>query len=539
MPAPTDLKSQRDKFLAFSFASSDVLVEVGSDNIIKTATGATKNLTGLTENEMTTKNWLDIFHFDDRSYLNELKNQAVVGQRIGPIFVKLNKTHKKILFNGITMPQSDTFYITLGLASELADIIPDTSADLKNESLLDKENYNDILEEKLRVAKELNTKTQLTFFDLSVSQDYKDRLGDKAWDRLNKDIALSLNENSLGGDAASRISETQFSLLHETNIDPAIIKEKIIELSTRSDPEGEGLSVSEKTIEANVTSMTAKEASRAVLYALNEFNRKGIEFDGDTLSSTLDSFLTDNAEKIKQFQSFIKSSSFELHFQPIVNLETGELMHYEALSRFSSGDTQEWIMFCEDVGLAPQFDLAVCEKMTNYIKYKAGGTRTKFSINISGQSIEDPHFLGALQTELAKHDGLKERLSFEITESHQIENLKAVNKSLTQLRDQGYKIALDDFGAGAANFQYLQDLPIDYVKIDGKYIRRIRDSQRDIAIVKSIANMCKDLGIDVIAEYVEDKEQVKILRKLGIKYGQGYLYSAPKAGPDYISPKKA
>jgi EAL domain-containing protein (putative c-di-GMP-specific phosphodiesterase class I) len=91
-------------------------------------------------------------------------------------------------------------------------------------------------------------------------------------------------------------------------------------------------------------------------------------------------------------------------------MKTKEATHYEILSRFESGDTQEWIRFGEDAGLAPDFDLAVCERAINHIKFKAGNTRTKFSIDISGQSISDEEFCEKLKEQLAKQKGIAERL---------------------------------------------------------------------------------------------------------------------------------
>jgi EAL domain-containing protein (putative c-di-GMP-specific phosphodiesterase class I) len=103
----------------------------------------------------------------------------------------------------------------------------------------------------------------------------------------------------------------------------------------------------------------------------------------------------------------------------------------------------------------------------------------------------------------------------------------------------GFKVALDDFGAGAASFQYLQKLEVDVVKIDGKYVKKILTSERDAAMIKNLIQMCKDLGVKVVAEFVEDSAQAEVLRNMGADYAQGYLYGKAEPHPSYTGGGKA
>tara|TARA_B100002003_G_C13760738_1_gene378025 strand:- start:191 stop:586 length:396 start_codon:yes stop_codon:yes gene_type:complete len=127
---------------------------------------------------------------------------------------------------------------------------------------------------------------------------------------------------------------------------------------------------------------------------------------------------------------------------------------------------------------------------------------------------------------------------FEITESSHIKDLETVNKFVLDLKKDGYQVALDDFGAGSASFEYLQQLHVDHLKIDGKYIKKILSSQRDLALVKNLTQLAKDLGIKVVAEFVEDEKQLEVLRELNVDYGQGYLFGKPTQKPDYLPPEK-
>ncbi|MBM3510694.1 MAG: EAL domain-containing protein [Alphaproteobacteria bacterium] len=119
---------------------------------------------------------------------------------------------------------------------------------------------------------------------------------------------------------------------------------------------------------------------------------------------------------------------------------------------------------------------------------------------------------------------------FEVTESAEIINLEQTNKLIRELRDKGHHVCLDDFGAGAAAFQYLRALDIDFVKIDGSYVREALSKPNGKSFLKAMASLCADIGIDTIAEMVEDEPVAKFLIEACVKYGQGYLFGKPAPG---------
>lgn len=536
-----DIKKQRDRFLAFSFATADLLLEIDQSHQIHSCLGATKNLLGEAEKNLLGTPWHDIIEIQDLDTIKDRIESAAMGQRIGPLLATLKHQQQEVLVNAIKMPKSDVYYITFGLTNGLNLSAPagEEPENIEEEELLTKTEFNQSVQEKLEKAKEDGIDTSLTFLDLDVTRDYKKRLGKKGWEDLSHSIAKQLNESSLDGQAAGQLSESRYTLLHETSQDISAIKAKILSMTTDFDPEKKGLTVEDKTIQANTADMSSKEASRAILYTLNEFERNGVNMSAETLSEGFDSHLKANTEKIGELKNFIANNSFDLYFQPIVRLADESLCHYETLSRFSYGNTQDWIMFCEDIGMAPEFDLAVCMRVIQYIENRPEYSAFKFAINISGQSIGNEQFFDSLYALLLTHPGIEKNISFEITESYHIDNLHEVSEALAKIKDLGFKIALDDFGAGAASFEYLLDLNVDYVKIDGKYIKNIVTSEKDQTIVKNIANMCADLKIEVIAEYVEDEEIIQILKDFGITYGQGYHYSKPRPQPDYEPKKQA
>lgn len=532
-----NLKSQRDRFLAFSFASADLFIEVSEDHKIAYALGAAKGIIGVDDKSLIDRDWLDLFSPIDRPVLRTLFKKARPVLRCGPVLVTLNKEisdGKKAVVTGIKMPDSNKFYITVGHSNMMMARIGEGVRRQSETTLLNKSDFMDAALDALNVAQSLGQDVDITLFDVGASAEDIHRLGPEAWKAFTDSISELLLSKSADGQMAAQITDGRYSLIHDKDVDPDSLLLQIKELALEQDPKGAGFEITTKTITSDLSDMSERDASRALMYTIHEFERKGTSLTIETLNSGLKSYVSANAQRIKEFQSIIERTHFNLYFQPIVNLKTLEASHYEMLCRFEKGDTLEWVMFGEDIGMAADFDIAVCERAINHARFKAGNTKTRFSVNISGQSIQNEEFFEKLKTMLDKDSNLKNRLMFEITESSHIRDLEKVNKFILDLKSDGFQVALDDFGAGSASFQYLQQLEVDHLKIDGKYTRKILSSQRDLAMVKNLTKMCKDMKIKVVAEFVEDIEQLRALKQLGVDYGQGYLFGKPSSKPDYL-----
>lgn len=530
------LKAQRDQFLAFSFASADLFIEVSEEEIVY-ALGAAKGIIGVSDQSLIGRNWLDLFSPVDRPILRSIYKKAKPVLRCGPILVTMNKEisdGKKAVVTGIKMPGSEKFYMTVGHSNMMMARIGDSIRHENESAILNKDDFMEAAIEALNVARSLGQEVDLTLFNVDATPADIQRLGPEAWKAFTDSINELLLTKSADGATAAQISDGRYSLLHDKDVDPLTLLTQMRDFAKEQDPDGNGFDIQLKTITSDLAQLSEQEASRALIYTIHEFERKGTDFTIETLNTDLKTYLSANARRLKEFQGIIEQTHFALYFQPIVNLKTLEATHYEILSRFASGDTQEWIMFGEDVGLAAEFDLAVCERAINYARFKAGGTKTRFSVNISGQSIQNESFYEKLKARLDVDKNLKDRLMFEITESSHIKDLELVSKFVLDLKKQGFQVALDDFGSGAASFEYLQKLEVDHLKIDGKYTRRILSSQRDLAMIKNLTQMCKEMKIKVVAEFVEEEEQLTLLRELGVDYGQGYLFGKPSQKPDYV-----
>jgi EAL domain-containing protein (putative c-di-GMP-specific phosphodiesterase class I) len=162
-----------------------------------------------------------------------------------------------------------------------------------------------------------------------------------------------------------------------------------------------------------------------------------------------------------------------------------------------------------------------------------------WTINLSGQSISDPYFHQFVIDELARHAIDRDTLCFEITETAAIAGMSRALEFMQALRTRGCRLALDDFGTGVSSFAYLKNLPVDYVKIDGEFVRDIVDDEIDMAMVRSINEIARLMGKRTIAEYVENDAILDKLRGIGVDYVQGYGVGRPQPIEGFLGPPPA
>lgn len=186
------------------------------------------------------------------------------------------------------------------------------------------------------------------------------------------------------------------------------------------------------------------------------------------------------------------------------------------------------ITLAEEVGVIGDFDISVAERAISTVQAALKiGPCTPVAINVSGYSISDPKFCANLDKLLTANFGLEDHLSLEITESAEISDLKGVNQAIQEFRRAGFKVALDDFGAGAASFDYLNSFDVDTVKFDGPVVQRAVKTRKGKAFLASMATLCREIEVETIAEMVEDAPLADFLLQCGIELGQGWYFGKP------------
>ena len=176
-----------------------------------------------------------------------------------------------------------------------------------------------------------------------------------------------------------------------------------------------------------------------------------------------------------------------------------------------------------------EFDWAVMERVFKILRQAGPDMAIPVAVNISGRSISIPEYVNSLTSIIKLNLDLTEFILFEVTESSKVTDLQGANETLKKFREMGVHICLDDFGVGAAAFDYLRCIQIDYVKIDGSFVREAVRSKFSGAFIKSISALCTELGIQTIAEMVEDRAAAKLLRAAGVDHGQGWHFGKPSA----------
>jgi len=280
------------------------------------------------------------------------------------------------------------------------------------------------------------------------------------------------------------------------------------------------------------------EAVKAAVYAM----KQAASADAKTMQALTGGYekrLGTVKSQLRVFKQIVVQERFEIALQPIVTVQDGQLHHYEALARFDkdvyAGTPFEFMCFAENVGVIQEFDLAMTSKVVSLIKrMRRIGYNISVAVNVSGHSIQSQAFLRHFFRILEDCGDIRDNLMFELTESSQIDDLEATNRVLSRIRDFGHKVALDDFGAGAAGLQYLRVLKVDCVKIDGVYIRKGIEDAENRSFLRSMAELCTGLNIETVGECVETEEQRTFLEEIGVTYAQGWLYGKPMPVDDTL-----
>jgi EAL domain-containing protein (putative c-di-GMP-specific phosphodiesterase class I) len=224
-----------------------------------------------------------------------------------------------------------------------------------------------------------------------------------------------------------------------------------------------------------------------------------------------------------------------LFYQPIEPvLEQTTRRKCEVLLRIREGDGKllppgQFIAAAERFNLMPQVDRAIIRKTFEWLARNTELWETQvLSINLSGTTLSNGGLVNYIDEMADLYRIPAETICFEVTETAAIANETRALDILNSLRNKGYSFALDDFGSGFASYGYLRKLPVDYVKIDGCFVRNLATNPKDYAIVKSIHDVCRVMGIETVAEFVEDQETLARLRAIGVNYAQGYGVGRPK-----------
>jgi len=536
-PRFSPMRTERDRFAALAFCSADILLELDGETVVVYAAGATGALMGRDPHELVGTLLHNIVVPEDRSRLEGLLRVARSRGRIENQSVRLRGKKgptPPLVMTGYQLDDLNGHYF-LALRTSLTARKGDEPAGLvrdKETGLYDSDSFVEMVTHHLASAGG-NGQQQMTLLALPGYDELRERLGAVAERDLLADVGACLGAGSTDGGSAGRIDTDRYGFVHRPDLDIAAMQGQISELTRKADPNAEGTAVKSATIDIDRELANEEEIASGLLYAINRFRSfKGSDFSLNSLSTSISNLTREAIEGVAEFKHLIAHADFEIAFQPIIDVKTGCIHHYEALARFparyGTRTPYEHVTFAEQTGLIADFDLTVARKAIDSLRTKTPlNSKTCIAVNISGQSVNSLSFLARLDALLNEHPWSPGRLMFEITESARMQDLNAANTFIQRLRTQGYPVCLDDFGAGAANFEYLTTLDVDIVKFDGPALRSARRAQKGKAFLKAFVGLCRDLGIATVAEMIDDESALKFVRECGLQYVQGYLLGRP------------
>ncbi len=247
-----------------------------------------------------------------------------------------------------------------------------------------------------------------------------------------------------------------------------------------------------------------------------------------------------------EFREALEADALELHYQPLINMQTGLVAGFEALARWNNStrgtvSPLEFIALAEEVGLIiPLGEWALntaCQQLKSWIDNDPLAASLFMAVNVSSSHIITGNIAALTRDALAKSGLDGSNLKLELTESTIMENSDIARNILLDLKTLGISLAVDDFGTGYSSLSYLSRIPADTIKIDRSFVAKVDSSDEGMNIIRVIINLAKSLGMTIIAEGIETERQMHILKALGCHFGQGFLFSKPlKADkiPDYI-----
>ncbi|HWW60309.1 MAG TPA: bifunctional diguanylate cyclase/phosphodiesterase, partial [Thermoanaerobaculia bacterium] len=237
-------------------------------------------------------------------------------------------------------------------------------------------------------------------------------------------------------------------------------------------------------------------------------------------------------QQVSQLELAMENGALRLYRQSIADITASTPTHfYEVLLRMGTSDgvrtSAEFLPVAQRFGLMDRIDRWVIEQTCRHLA-ATGDRALKLSVNVSGSTLNDPRFYGDVVAIQEKYGIDPRQLCLEVTEGVMIHRLRQAVDAMRALRARGFELALDDFGAGVASFAYLQELPVTYVKIDGRIVQDLPNDPASEVIVGSLVRLAGLRDIECIAEWVENEETIERLRALGVRYAQGYFLDMPE-----------
>ena len=375
----------------------------------------------------------------------------------------------------------------------------------------------------------------LLYIDLDHFKIVNESLGHAAGDRLLVQIAYLLRNAARPRDSVARFGGDKFVVLQhgvtpgEARLAAERLRSRVADFVFCDSGKSFGLNVSigvsELTGETTAEHVIA--TADAACYAAKARGRNRVEvYQPDDAELTR---LRSDSHWAAQVKGALKGNRFEVWFQPVVDLEIGRAAFHETHARLrtADGDVVEpefFLRAADRFHLRPEIDRHVARLAARHL---AADPDLRLTVGLSGQSLREVGLAECLRKTFEAAGVAPNRVTFVVSESAVTAGLEGARAFMTRLRKEGFRFALDGFGAGLSSFSYLKDLGVDLLKIDGGFVRDLASEPLNLAFIKAMNDIARHLRVPTVAGGVDDPATAEVLRKAGVRYAQGLYFNGP------------
>jgi diguanylate cyclase (GGDEF)-like protein/PAS domain S-box-containing protein len=545
-------------------SSPDLIYMLDRNGCFEFLNDRVESLLGLRKEELLGKHYSELIYEEDLEVARNLFNERRMGDRATrnvELRVRSRKTrsadqspHTQSVWMDLTAqgnytdPDERTRENFIGSYGTARDISERKEA----EQVINFQAYHDLLTHlpnrallkdrlSLAITQAQRNKRRLAvmFLDLDRFKIVNDTLGHTMGDRLLKAVANRLQGCLRGGDTLARFGGDEFTLLLpevRTRDDVVVIASKILDkLAAPFVIDGHELFVGASIgiamyPEAGDSVEALIQSADIAMYHVKGRGKNGYQFFSDEMNNKFSTRLSLERE----LRSALATGQLRVYYQPQVDLSDGRIIGVEALVRWQHPrrgliEPDDFLSVAEETGLIIQLDEWV--QMHAFAEVadwrRSGHGDVRLSVNMSSQQLEQDGFLERFLANLDASGLAADRVKIEITENAIMQDMEVIVPKLRALRKAGVRIAIDDFGTGYSSLSYLKNFPVNTLKIDRSFVGDIRADQGDASIINAIVAMARGLKLDLIAEGVETRTQLKYLKSQGCAEVQGYIFSRP------------
>jgi diguanylate cyclase (GGDEF)-like protein/PAS domain S-box-containing protein len=532
-------------------SSDDAILGQDLEGTILSWNGGAERLYGYTADEMVGRHISVLIPKDRVAELRDVLGSIERGENFRRLeTMRLTKAGEKVEVSVTVSPVRDKAGALIGASAIARDITDRKQMESRLKFLVDhdpvttlhnRRRFEEELAREVSYAARYGNQGAALILDLDNFKYINDNLGHSGGDEVLRGVGTLLRERLRDGDLLARLGGDEFAVIlpqiseqdarslanelrDRLRQHPFFVggKRLIVSASVGVALFEEGLDAGDLLVNADLAMYEAKEAGRdqVAIYSATQGRTARLEV---------------RLSWMDRIRTALQEESFTLYSQPILDLATSEVSQQEILLRMTDRDggpllPGAFLGPAERFGLIQEIDRWVVREAIRAVG--SNGSGMPIEINISARSIGDHNLITEIDRGLNETGADPERLIFEITESSAISNMEEARTFAKTLRILGCRFALDDFGAGFGSFFYLKYLPLDYIKIDGDFIRELTHNSTDQVLVKAIVQVAEGLGMQTIAEAVENQQTLDLLNEYGVDYAQGFHIGRPKPLPD-------